>query len=444
MSDPCLATKAATKNAELNAVLARTDYAAAALRQTQAQLEDAQNRLRRQQALLESQQRQITTLAQEQEGVEMTSIQYALRFINLVAAGYRRRAVTTLKYYSCMRQPLSRACRLLTQADSQARPQTLRHDIQSVRAFIVATEACKRSETRIRILAQQVKQLSQQESSLRADAEAHERAQVDLKAMRRHMFSEQPLEVPEGPQQMKVAAIKAELNVLTQRVASQERATELLLGAVNAMAACKQKLKHALEVSEPLPPAATAGELLTRSAVAAATMHSEAAALFIDEARGLDPDVTSSPPAIMATPDFVSNILLDHIACVGRTAVGAPALTCRESGMRDGSPAGPPPTLQVAQAEAMISAAQLSTATHAAQTRLFDAKAAAKRQAGVLHAERDALRMLRLTLLEEVTGMVAPHPVDTPRPGRQDSIMSPRLAPRAMPAAEGPAAVSGE
>lgn len=78
MNDQCLVTKAATKNAELNAVLARTDYAAAALRQTQAQLEDAQNRLRRQQALLETQQGQITTLTQEQEGVELSSIQYAL------------------------------------------------------------------------------------------------------------------------------------------------------------------------------------------------------------------------------------------------------------------------------------------------------------------------------------------------------------------------------
>lgn len=345
-----------------------------------------------------------------------------------------------------MRQPLSSACRLLTQAHSHALPRTLRHDIRSIRAFITATEACKRAETRISILGQQVKQLSQQESSLRADAEAHELAQADLKAMHRHMFSEQPLELPEGPQQMKVAAIKAELNVLTQRVATQERATELLLGAVNAMAACKQKLKHALEVSEPLPPAATADELLTRSPVAAAAMHAEAAALFIDEARGLDPGVASSPPVMMATPEFVSNILLDHKTCMSGVAGAGPLSTCGESRMHDGPPAGPPAALQVAQAEAMISAAQLSTATHAAQTRLFDAKAAAKRQAGVLHAERDALRMLRVSLLEDATGTPAPRPVDTPRPGPglQDSIMTPRLAPRAMPAAEGPAAVSGE
>lgn len=327
------------------------------------------------------------------------------------------------------------SCRLLAQVSGHEHPRAHTHDLGSVECYLRAIEACNRAEMRIGALERQVKQLTQQASILERDAEANASAQAELKALHRHAFAEQPLEVAEGSQQVRVAGIKAELDVLTQRVATQERVAELLLGSVNAMAECKQRLKHALEAAAPPPQPPTVREALRQLPIAAATMHADAATMFMDQARRLDPAIAPSSPAMMAAPDFVSNMLLAH----DRYPAPPPDDGSGEARMQDDSPRGPAPGLQVAHAEAMIFAAQLSTATHAAQARLFDAKAAAKRQAGVLHAERDALRMLRLTVLEERAGLTA----DSARRGGGDHSMTPRLTPRVM-AAEGPAVVSGE
>lgn len=308
-------------------------------------------------------------------------------------------------------------------------------------SFLSATEALKRAELRVSLLEKQAEQLTQQAASLRKDEAAHNRAQADLKALHRHIFSDQPLGLPEGPQQMKVAAIKAELNVLTQRVATQERTSELLLGAVNAMAACKQQLKLAMEPSAPPPQPPTLTDFLQRSAIAAAAMHADTAALLAEEAHAVDPRIAAPAPAAMTAPAFISNIVIaQHAASVAMCTEGGPG----EGPMHVDTPRGPPPGLQVAQAEAMIFAAQLSTATHGAQSRLFEAKASAKRQAGVLHAERDALRVLRLSVLEEAAGLPMQAAAGLPRGDTSDYMLTPRLTPRLMPAAEGPAAVSGE
>lgn len=76
MGDHCRVKKTATKTAELNAILARSDYAAAALRQTRAQLEDVENRLRHEQETLQDQQRLLATLTQDHHSIEALSMQY--------------------------------------------------------------------------------------------------------------------------------------------------------------------------------------------------------------------------------------------------------------------------------------------------------------------------------------------------------------------------------
>lgn len=76
MGDHCRVKKTATKTAELNAILARTDYAAAALRQTQAQLEDVENRLRHQEETLQDQQRLLATPTRDHHSIEAFSMQY--------------------------------------------------------------------------------------------------------------------------------------------------------------------------------------------------------------------------------------------------------------------------------------------------------------------------------------------------------------------------------
>lgn len=62
--------EAASRNAELNTILARTDYASAALRQTRVHIEDAEHRLRQQQELLQDQQLKLAKLAQEHQNIE--------------------------------------------------------------------------------------------------------------------------------------------------------------------------------------------------------------------------------------------------------------------------------------------------------------------------------------------------------------------------------------
>eukprot|EP00892_Ulva_mutabilis_P003944 jgi/Ulvmu1/1921/UM012_0081.1 len=409
MGAHCRMNEAATRNTELNLILARTDYASAALRQKQAQIQDAEHRLRQQEKLLRDQQHLLVKLTEEHSNIEEAVIRRLAQVFGDPAHAADHNGLE-------------------------------RHEIE----FLSATEALKRADLRIGILEKQVTQLTQQATTLRSDEAAHDRAQAELVALHRHIFAEQPLELPEAPQQMKVAAIKAELNVLTQRVTTQERAAELLLGAVNAMAACKHKLKQAMEPCPPLPRPPSLSDFLQRAPIAAAAMHAETAALFAEQAHDVDPRIAAPAPAAMTAPAFISNIVVAQHAAHTAMAVDH-AGEAGEMHMHVDTPRGPLPGLQVAQAEAMLFGAQLSTATHAAQTRLFDAKASAKRQAGVLHAERDALRMLRLSMLEEAAGLPMQAAAGgLPRSDAGDCLLTPRLTPRCMPPTEGPAAVSGE
>jgi len=70
MGVQCRMNEAAVRSTELNAVLARTDYASAALRQTRTQLEDTRIRLRQQQDLLQSQQLLLAKLTQDNPNIE--------------------------------------------------------------------------------------------------------------------------------------------------------------------------------------------------------------------------------------------------------------------------------------------------------------------------------------------------------------------------------------